>query len=340
LGQWERVEPAYREAIHITGEPGKIAKAYGVFKYREREIAEGFPLYSARFPAQNRKHIPLQNAGPDNLKQLSRIHLMGEQGVGDQLALLSLLRVAPIDLKKTEVIYISDGRFDAVLKDNLFGIDFLSQDVFFSEPRSLQQNELVYLGDLSQYLENTAPAAIQGPYLVANESKVSQLKKKYRAMANGRPIIGVAWNSASLIGHMRSLPLVDILATIPDQALVVNLQYGANPAEIQAVGKRRPDIEFVTDKTIDQMTDLAGFAAQIMALDRVITIDNTTAHFCGALGHQDSHVLIPIGSETMWYWGREGHLDPWYGNLHLHRQTRLRDWTDPIESVRRFDQVS
>ena len=340
LGQWNRVEPAYREAIHITGEPGKIAKAYGVYKYREREIAEGFPYYSDRFPPQNRKHIPLGNSAPDNLKQLSRIHLMGEQGIGDQLALLSLLRVAPIDPEETEVIYISDSRFDAVLKDNLLSVDFLSQDRFFNEPRSLQSNEMVYLGDLTQYLVGKEPEEIQGAYLVADETRVARLKKKYRALANGRPIIGVAWNSASLIGHMRSLPLIDILAAIPYEALVVNLQYGANPVEIQAANKLRPDIEFINDESVDQMTDLASFAAQIMTLDRVITIDNTTAHFCGALGHPDSHVLIPLGSETMWYWGREGSIDPWYGNLHLHRQTRLRDWSGPIESVRRFGHVS
>ncbi|MBV1863825.1 MAG: hypothetical protein KUG74_05245 [Rhodobacteraceae bacterium] len=336
LGQWDRAEPAYLEAMHIAGEPGKISKALGVYKYREREIGDGFRYYSDRFPAQNRKHIPLENAAPENLKNLSRIHLMGEQGIGDQLALLSLLRTAPIDLEKTEVIYVSDERFDPVLQNNLLSIDFLSQDRFFNEPRSLQSNELVYLGDLSQYLDNTDPATIQGAYLVANENRVAHLKKKYQEMASGRPIVGVAWNSASLIGHMRSLPLTEILTTIQQEALVINLQYNASAAEIQAASKIRPDLEFFDDKEVNQMTDLGGFVAQIATLDRVVTIDNTTAHFCGALGHPDTHVLIPIGSECMWYWGRNGGLDPWYGNLHLHRQTQLRDWAKPIESVRQY----
>ena len=71
LGQWNRVEAAYREAMHIAGEPGNISKALGVYKYREREFADGFAHYSDRFSAQNRKHIPLGNAAPENLSHLS-----------------------------------------------------------------------------------------------------------------------------------------------------------------------------------------------------------------------------------------------------------------------------
>ena len=38
------------------------------------------------------------------------------------------------------------------------------------------------------------------------------------------------------------------------------------------------------DATIDQMTDIDGFAAQIAALDAVVTISRTAAHVAGALG--------------------------------------------------------
>jgi len=336
LGEWDKAEAAYTEAMHIAGEPGKIAKAMGVYKFREQDFATGFPFYADRFPAQNRKHIPLQNAASENLKSLSRIHLMGEQGIGDQLALLPLLRAAPIDLKNTEIIYVSDHRFDAVLQENMLGINFLSQDRFFNEPRSLQANELVYVGDLSQYLAEVKLTAINGAYLKADESRVAHIRKKYDAMAKGRPIVGVAWNSASLIGHMRSLPLIEILSAVPKESLVINLQYNVNLAEIRMASIARPDLTIINDTEVDQMKDLGGFAAQISALDKVITIDNTTAHFCGALGHSDAHVLIPMGSECMWYWGRKDTVDPWYGNLNLHRQVHLRNWDDPIESVRQF----
>jgi len=335
-GQWGRVEAAYVEAMHIAGEPGKIAKALGVYKYREHDFVDGFAYYSDRFPAQNRKTIPVENASPENLATLERIYLMGEQGIGDQLALLSLLRAAPIDLQKTEVIFISDARFGPVLQDNRLNISFMPQDQFFNEPRQLKPNELVYLGDLTQYLGTKPLSTLNGAYLEPNEKRLAHLKSKYQAKAKGRPIIGVAWNSASLIGHMRSLPLLDLLGTIKQDALVINLQYNASREEIRAAQIKRPDLEIFDDPEVNQMVDLSGFSAQISALNRVVTIDNTTAHFCGALGHSDTHVFIPLGSECMWYCGREGQVDPWYGNLNLHRQSRLRDWAGAIESVASF----
>jgi len=231
------------------------------------------------------------------------------------------------------VIYISDQRFEPVLQNNGLNINFISQDRFFNEPRNLQVNELVYLGDLSQYLTTEPLAAINGAYLQPNEKRLAHFKNKYQAKANGRPIVGVAWNSASLIGHMRSLPLIELLESIKEDALVINLQYNASPEEIRAAQIVHTDLEIFVDREVDQMTDLNGFAAQIAALDHVVTIDNTTAHFCGALGHEDTHVFIPLGSECMWYWGRTGEVDPCYGNLNLHRQTRLRDWSGPIDSV-------
>ena len=336
LEQWDRAEAAYVEAMHIAGEPGKIAKALGVYKYRERDFVEGFPYYADRLSKQNRKHIPVENAAPENLASLSRIHIMGEQGIGDQIALLKLLRAAPIDMEKTEVIFVSDARLESVLKNNLLNINFLPQDRFFNESRSLQPNELVYLGDLSQYSRSISQPTLRESYLVPSEKRLTHLRNKYQAKAKGRPIIGVAWNSNSLIGHMRSLPLIDILSGIKEEALVVNLQYKASPDEIRSGQKARPDLEILDDVEVDQMSDLGGFVAQIAAMDRVVTIDNTTAHFCGALGHADAHVLIPMGSECMWYWGREGKIDPWYGNLKLHRQTQLRNWSDPLDSICQF----
>jgi hypothetical protein len=60
----------------------------------------------------------------------------------------------------------------------------------------------------------------------------------------------------------------------------------------------------------------------------------------GAVGHRGTHVLIPEGAENMWYWGRAGvqasdGIDPWYGALHLHRQTEPGDWSAPLAAIAR-----
>lgn len=333
LGRNSEAEAAYLEAIHVTGSGGKIAKAFGVFKFRAGDFGEGYPHYSQRFPDQSRRIIPLENAGPENVDSLDRIHLIGEQGVGDQLALLTLLRAAPIDTKRKRVILVSDARFCTALEGNELGIEVMSEDLFFGQPQQIDPRELVYLGDLTRYLDGTDPTLRQGAYLRPNPERTAELRRKYEEKAKGRPIIGMAWKSSNPMGgHLRALPLTQLLEAVPGEALVVNLQYGDCRADIAAARKARPEVEVFDDQGVDQMADLAGFFAQIAALDRVITIDNTTAHACGALGHADAHVLIPAGSECMWYWGGEGSRDPWYGSLRLHRQERPRDWQAPLRA--------
>ncbi len=36
----------------------------------------------------------------------------------------------------------------------------------------------------------------------------------------------------------------------------------------------------------------------------------------------------------MWYWGNEGDIDPWYGNLKLYRQAKLGQWDQPLSMMK------
>ncbi len=92
---------------------------------------------------------------------------------------------------------------------------------------------------------------------------------------------------------MRSLPLIELLESIKEDALVINLQYNASPEEIRAAQIVHTDLEIFVDREVDQMTDLNGFASQIAALDDVVTIDNTTAHFCVHLVMRVPMCLFP-----------------------------------------------
>lgn len=45
-------------------------------------------------------------------------------------------------------------------------------------------------------------------------------------------------------------------------------------------------------------------------MDRILTIDNTTAHVAGAIGHDDTHVLIPTGRNACGTGGTKGTSTP------------------------------
>lgn len=333
VGRSAEADDAYLEGMHVTGAKLKVSKAYGAFLMRRGDFEQGAEYFKDRFEKRQRSYIPYENASPENLRSLDRLYLIGEQGVGDQLALMSLFRLTPVDLSRTQVTLATDPRFIPALKGNAYGLEVMDRKVFTSEPRALMPNQLMYIGDLPRYVDPANRAAHQKPWVTPDATRMQHLRDKYERLAKGGPIIGAAWASGSMLGHLRSVSLMDILSCVPDGALVVNLQYGDRKAEIEAARRARPDVSIIDDPEIDQMTDLAGFFAQVAATDRVLTIDNTTAHVCGAIGHPDTHVLIPTGSECMWYWGESGDRDPWYGNLSLYRQHRLGVWDQALSML-------
>lgn len=332
LGREDEAEAAYLEGIHICGGSAKVAKALGVFRYRAGDWAGGFPLYAQRLPELQRRRIPLANSAPENLAGRTRLHLMAEQGIGDQLALLPLLRLAPL-AEGAQVVFVGDPRLGPALAGNGLGLSHVPLEQFTGTPQQLDPGELIYPGDLTRFLDGARPGAWHGPYLRPDAGRTAALRTAYAARAGGRRVIGLAWRSGGLGGHLRSLPLDRLVQALPRDVLAVSLQYGSVAADIAAAALVRPDVEVVADPGIDQMADLAGFFAQIAAVDTVVSIDNTTVHACGALGHPASHVLVPRGSETMWYWGRDGSPDPWYGSLNLHRQARPGDWDAALASA-------
>jgi ADP-heptose:LPS heptosyltransferase len=84
------------------------------------------------------------------------------------------------------------------------------------------------------------------------------------------------------------------------------------------------------DRSVDQLSDIDTFAAQIAALYLVVTIDNSTAHLAGALG-VPTWVLLPFAPD--WRWLQIGEDSLWYPTMRLFRQLKLGDWQSVVQRV-------
>ena len=80
-------------------------------------------------------------------------------------------------------------------------------------------------------------------------------------------------------------------------------------------------------------SELDDFTAKIAALDLVISVDNSTVHFAGAIG-RPVWTLLPFSSD--WRWMLEGDTTPWYPTMRLFRCARPDAWSDIMKRAARL----
>ena len=186
----------------------------------------------------------------------------------------------------------------------------------------------IAIGSLGRWLRKTTDQQlVPTSYLTADAVKRDELRESYRA-GDERLLVGVSWNSVS--DNLKSLPLLDLspLAGVPGVKLI-DLQYGDTLVE-RAAFAADVGTEILHDTRIDQLADLDAFAAQVAAMDLVVTVSNTTAHFAGALGIP-TWVLLSTVPLPCWLLDREN--SPWYPSVKLFRQSQFGQWADVIERV-------
>ena len=106
-------------------------------------------------------------------------------------------------------------------------------------------------------------------------------------------------------------------------ATFVSLQYGDRASELASF---RSVHGITLHYWEDAVVDLDDFAAQIEALDLVISVANTTVHFAGAL-NKDVWTLAP--AQPSWRWQLEREDSPWYPSMRILRQ----GWDEPWSAV-------
>ena len=110
----------------------------------------------------------------------------------------------------------------------------------------------------------------------------------------------------------------------------INLQYGDVKEELEQF-QQQTNLMIYQDEEIDSLRNLDDFAAQVSALDLVISTSNTTVHMAGALGKQ-VWTLLPYIPDWRWMLNRED--TPWYPSMRLFRQNETGDWSGVFSQVK------
>jgi len=256
--------------------------------------------------------------------------IWGEQGVGDELMLASVL--PDVVKAASRVIVECDARLVPIYRRSFPDVEILARD----EPPSarLSESDIDFqcaLGSLCRWFRREAEAfANPVAYLTPDAGKVAAIRARY-AELGPEPKIGIAWRSKPkgaaienvLFSESKSTALEDWAPILRTRGVrFVNLQYGDCTDDLAAV-RDQFGVEIYQDAAIDQMTSLDDFAAQIAALDLVVAASNTTVHMAGALG-RPVWTMIPFVPDWRWLMGRDETL--WYPEMRLFRQSTLGDW--------------
>ena len=333
-GNFEDAVVVYKKALEINSQFSEAHKNLGMLLLLTGELEHGWEKYEWRwkchdFPSENR-NFPQPLWDGTGLSDKS-VLVWTEQGVGDEIMFANMLDT--LSWMAAEIITECEERLVPLFQRSFPKVQFVSRE---QKPNPiLLDKDIDYqvpIGSLAQWLrKNESQFPKKGSYLSASSEKVSQLRDKYKRLTDDRFLVGISWKSINHGIEKEKSTILENWTPILSQpdCFFVNLQYGDIKQEIGEYYSST-GILIYTDQEINPLTNLDDFAAQISALDLVISISNTTVHISGALGKK-VWTLLPYVPDWRWMLKRED--TPWYPTMKLFRQSQMNDWRDVFQRV-------
>ena len=333
-GNFEEAVVVYQKALEINSQFSEAHKNLGMLLLLTGEFEHGWKKYEWRwechdFPSENR-NFP-QPAWDGMSLSGKSILVWTEQGIGDEIMFANMLDT--LSQMEVKIIAECEERLVPLFQRSFPKIQFVSREPK-PNPILLDKNidYQVPIGSLAQWLRtDESQFPNKGPYLSASSEKVSQLRDKYEELTNDKLLVGISWKSINHGIKKEKSTILENWTPILSQpdCFFVNLQYGDTKQEIGEY-RSATGILIYMDQEINPLTNLDDFAAQISALDLIISISNTTVHMSGALG-KEVWTLLPYIPDWRWMLKRED--TPWYPTMKLFRQNQINDWSNVFQQV-------
>jgi tetratricopeptide (TPR) repeat protein len=260
------------------------------------------------------------------------IFVYAEQGVGDQIMFASCL---PEIIDQSELCVIEcDKRLIPLFARSFPKAKIMK--VMKENGKILSHSEqtdlVIAMGSLPKYLRSDEKSFSKPQsYIIADPHQIELWQKRYQELGDGL-MVGISWRGGKdqRMREQRSIALEQLESLFSIRGInFINLQYGDYSAEIRETSTRM-NITIHDWKDSDPLNDFENYAAQIAALDLIISVDNTAVHLAGALG-VTAWTLIPFVPDWRWMIDREDSL--WYPTLRLFRQQAIGSWKQVIAKV-------
>lgn len=332
LGRLKEAVECYSRALEVRPGDAEARFHRALAKLMQGDFAAGWDEYESRWEYEAvPRNLPLSVWDGEPLGEQTLL-VYGEQGIGDEIMFASCL---PDLLGNTAAcVFECDERLVP-----LFARSF-PLAVVVPRPLDARDDEIpacglqIAVGSLPRLLRRTADDfPVRRRYLAADPQLVRRWQRRLSEAGDGLKV-GISWRGGGkpAIRKRRSTDLEQWkpLFSLPGVQFV-NLQYGDCDEELSAA-RERLDVEIHHWDDANPLKDLDGFAAQIAALDLVISIDNSTVHMAGALG-VPVWVLLPFAPNWRWMLDRDDSL--WYRTVRLFRQDEPQKWDAVFDRLAR-----
>jgi len=334
VGETEKAAELYQKSLRYLPHNAGALHGLSTALLKMGQLEEGWRLFS------NRRTTQKLEPRHENLPVLKRAPQAGErvlawldEGVGDQIMWASLIP----DLQQTgaDIVVECEERLIPLFQRSFPGVAFMPWTKPQSPiPGAAPSAQFSISDDAAAWFRKSFDAFPGQKYLTAHAPLVQELRARYRREPLGTPLIGISWRTSGpvKITDEKTLPLNQWgpLLYMPGAAFV-DLQYGDCDDEI-ALAQKQFGVRIESDASIDPMSNMDAFAAQVAAMDLVITTSNATAHVAGALG-VPTWVLVPHGYGAIWHWFSGRDDSPWYPATRIFRQTKKDDWGSVVDAA-------
>ena len=245
--------------------------------------------------------------------------------IGEELRLARF--IAPVAQRARRCIVLAEPRLVPLLRRSFAGVDVRPRDIDDAAALAEVDVTAYYETIALHYAKNAEEMRCSFVPLRADPTLVASVRERYK-MRSHAPIVGISWGSSNdnkVLPDLRSwAPLLGWTS-----ANFVSLQYGDIGHDLDVL-QELADGRMIYDTKINQLVDLDGFAAQIAALDAVVSISNTTIDMAGMLDAPTLHIRDDKASAI---WPQSG-PSPWYPRMmFLYKQRR--PWPEVFAEAKR-----
>jgi len=325
LGNFDEAESNLKMVLALAPDDLAAREALAYLQLRLGNFHEGWANHVCRALSTQDRTVPPQL--PQHA-QGSRVLLLGEQGLGDELLFLRFAH--SLKARGMRLSYRGSLRLKPLLADQDLFDEWLDPQ---AEVDTSAFDSVLSIGNLPYVLGMASTTEIPPPLkLMVSPEMLERVGERLSKCATNH-FIGVTWRAGTeqserLLFKEAPIQLLgEMLKNLPGSIVV--LQRHPKPGEIEQLAQYAGREVYDFSEANENLEEML---ALLSLMHKYIGVSNTNMHLMAGLG-RTARVLIPYPAE--WRWMEEVSESPWFPGFQLYRQDRVGGWDEAFASLSR-----